>query len=207
MTGTNYPAYGVNGYTTFAGLCNECHSQLALTGSASAPAAAATWLTKERVHQSVAGWAATGSGTDNLSNRRHAYTCAKCHAPHVSRLPRLLVTNCLDVRHFGQVATGGTIPITPVNSTTAGNIETPTNVSSAQGAGRFPGGGSRYSGTPASSQNSGGWWFQTNNTNSGTMTQPAAKSYGNGVGTAPCHNTNSGTYDPTKQIWNKKSRW
>ena len=27
----------------------------------------------------------------------HNFTCSKCHSPHASRLPRLMVTNCLDV--------------------------------------------------------------------------------------------------------------
>jgi predicted CxxxxCH...CXXCH cytochrome family protein len=27
----------------------------------------------------------------------HAFTCSKCHNPHASRLPRLMITNCLDV--------------------------------------------------------------------------------------------------------------
>ena len=29
----------------------------------------------------------------------HQFTCSKCHNPHASRLPRLLVTNCLDTNH------------------------------------------------------------------------------------------------------------
>ena len=29
----------------------------------------------------------------------HNYTCSKCHNPHASRLPRLMITNCLDVVH------------------------------------------------------------------------------------------------------------
>ena len=29
----------------------------------------------------------------------HAFTCSKCHNPHASRLPKLMITNCLDVRH------------------------------------------------------------------------------------------------------------
>jgi predicted CxxxxCH...CXXCH cytochrome family protein len=29
----------------------------------------------------------------------HGFPCAKCHNPHASRLPRLMITNCLDVRH------------------------------------------------------------------------------------------------------------
>jgi len=201
----------------FAGLCLECHNQTALTGSASRPAAASAWMTQQRVHQSVAGWSATASGTDNLNNRRHAYTCAKCHAPHVSRLPRLLTTNCLDVRHFGQRVSGGVISTT-ASTSVAGNLlqnsAGGSTITSASGAGRFPAGGSRYSGTPSSAQNPGGWWFQTNG--SAGTTQPYAtpntsdatlspNNYGSG-----CHNaaTSGGTaYDPTKQLWNKKSRW
>ncbi len=29
----------------------------------------------------------------------HEFACSKCHNPHASRLPRLLITNCLDVRN------------------------------------------------------------------------------------------------------------
>ncbi len=29
----------------------------------------------------------------------HRFSCSKCHNPHASRLPRLMITNCLDVRH------------------------------------------------------------------------------------------------------------
>ncbi|MDT8441992.1 MAG: CxxxxCH/CxxCH domain-containing protein [Desulfuromonadales bacterium] len=29
----------------------------------------------------------------------HAFTCSKCHNPHASRLPKLMITNCLDTRH------------------------------------------------------------------------------------------------------------
>ena len=29
----------------------------------------------------------------------HEFSCSKCHNPHASRLPRLLITNCLDVRN------------------------------------------------------------------------------------------------------------
>jgi predicted CXXCH cytochrome family protein len=28
----------------------------------------------------------------------HAFTCSKCHNPHASRLPKLMITNCLDTR-------------------------------------------------------------------------------------------------------------
>ncbi len=32
-------------------------------------------------------------------DRYHQFTCSKCHNPHASRLPRLMITNCLDVRN------------------------------------------------------------------------------------------------------------
>ncbi len=181
----------------FAGLCVGCHAQGTLT-NAVAPAAS-NWMTKERVHQSVAGWAAT-TGT-NANNTVHAFTCSKCHKAHTSHLPRLLVTDCLDVRHVKQSVSGGSISATPI-ATSPGfsfgnNLQS--YASSAYGAGRFPSGGSRYSGTPTTAQNNGPWYFQT--------VQPAAVTY-----PSNCHNAvNAGggatTYDPTKQIWNKKTRW
>lgn len=178
----------------FAGLCIGCHAQATLT-NATAPSAS-NWMSMQRVHQTVAGWAAT-TGT-NANGTVHAYTCSKCHAPHVSRLPRLLITNCLDVRHTKQSVSGGAISATTVGTpgfTYGNNLQS--YASSAYGAGRFPSGGSRYSGTPGSSQNNGPWYFQT--------VQPAAATY-----PSNCHNaTNAGgtTYNPTTQIWNKRTRW
>ncbi|WP_170232932.1 cytochrome c3 family protein [Trichloromonas acetexigens] len=29
----------------------------------------------------------------------HQFSCSKCHNPHASRLPKLLITNCLDIQH------------------------------------------------------------------------------------------------------------
>jgi len=188
-----------------SGLCLECHTRLALTGNA-AQTTSQTWMSKERVHQSVAGWGAS-NGT-NANNAVHAYTCSKCHAPHVSRLPRLLVTNCLDARHFKRNVTGslaGGVGINSVASgtTTPGNIIQSTLTNSAFGAGRFPGGGSRYSGAPGTAQNPGPWWFQTNGP-SGT-TPPTVATYG-----SSCHNAAGAggtTYNPATQIWNKRTRW
>ncbi|NVO00994.1 MAG: hypothetical protein HXX17_16895 [Geobacteraceae bacterium] len=91
---------------------------------------------------------------------------------------------------------------TTAGSTTAnaGNISVA--VASGSGAGRFPGGGARWSGTPATSQNPGGWWFQT--TTNDVTTNPGA--YGTN-----CHNsaTSGGgtTWAPKEQRWNKKSPW
>jgi hypothetical protein len=206
QTAVNYPNLTP---ANFAGLCLECHSQLALTGSASRPAAASTWMTQQRVHQSVAGWSATGSGTGNLNNRTHAYTCAKCHAPHVSRLPRLLITNCLDVRHFGQRVSGGSISATASTTVNPGNMLQNIVTQTALGAGRFPAGGSRYSSNPGSAQNPGGWWFQTNGATNATQATSGTANPPSNFG-SNCHNSataGGAAYDPTKQLWNKKSRW
>jgi hypothetical protein len=34
-----------------------------------------------------------------IDDRYHQFTCSKCHNPHASRLPRLMISNCLDVRN------------------------------------------------------------------------------------------------------------
>jgi predicted CxxxxCH...CXXCH cytochrome family protein len=185
---------GDNTPDNFAGLCIGCHTQTALTGSAAATTSQA-WLDPKRVHQSVGGWGPT-NGT-NINNTVHAYTCAKCHTPHVSRLPRLLITNCLDVRHVKRSVAGGSI--NTASGTAAANFGNvlQSYASSAYGAGRFPGGGSRYSSTPTTAQNNGPWYFQT--------VQPAAVTYGSN-----CHNsaTSGGaTWTPANQMWNKKTRW
>jgi hypothetical protein len=44
----------------------------------------------------------------------HKFPCSKCHMPHASRLPRLMLTNCLDTRHNGwddnyQISAFGTV--------------------------------------------------------------------------------------------------
>jgi hypothetical protein len=43
-------------------------------------------------------WGATVDQT-TLDVGYHAFTCSKCHNPHASRLPKLLITNCLDTSH------------------------------------------------------------------------------------------------------------
>ena len=39
------------------------------------------------------------SSPDFKQNKYHQFPCSKCHMPHASRLPRLMLTNCLDVTH------------------------------------------------------------------------------------------------------------
>lgn len=68
----------------FAGLCLKCHPKTSLTG------ATRSWMSKDRIHESVKGWKPSGTV-------KHRYSCSKCHSPHMgSVLPRLMVTNCLD---------------------------------------------------------------------------------------------------------------
>jgi len=46
----------------------------------------------------TAWYSAAGIGTNagGVSGRAHDFSCSKCHTPHASGLPALLVTNCLD---------------------------------------------------------------------------------------------------------------
>ncbi|WP_305046896.1 cytochrome c3 family protein [Geoalkalibacter sp.] len=37
--------------------------------------------------------------TETAEPMYHRFSCSKCHNPHASRLPRLMITNCLDVSH------------------------------------------------------------------------------------------------------------
>lgn len=76
----------------FGGLCISCHSKTSLTNGTNH-----TWKSKDRIHESVKGWK-TANGTV-----KHNYSCSKCHAPHNTNLPRLMVTNCLDYKHRGRV--------------------------------------------------------------------------------------------------------
>jgi len=39
------------------------------------------------------------TGAANADMSYHRFSCSKCHNPHASRLPRLMITNCLDVSH------------------------------------------------------------------------------------------------------------
>jgi predicted CxxxxCH...CXXCH cytochrome family protein len=42
-------------------------------------------------------WGVTMDDTTNQTDY-HAFSCSKCHTPHASRLPRLMITNCLDTK-------------------------------------------------------------------------------------------------------------
>lgn len=81
----------------FAGLCLTCHPKSSLTTDGSGTPNA--WLSKDRIHEAVKGWK-TSNGTV-----KHKYSCSKCHAPHSTGQPRLMLTNCMNSRHKGRVAT------------------------------------------------------------------------------------------------------
>ncbi|MEW6487608.1 MAG: CxxxxCH/CxxCH domain-containing protein [Thermodesulfobacteriota bacterium] len=41
----------------------------------------------------------TEAASYSAQSRYHTFNCGKCHNPHASRLPKLLITNCLDTNH------------------------------------------------------------------------------------------------------------
>jgi hypothetical protein len=42
-------------------------------------------------------WGATVNGSTTDPDY-HQFSCSKCHNPHASRLPKLMITNCLDTK-------------------------------------------------------------------------------------------------------------
>jgi hypothetical protein len=200
----------------FGGLClssasggTGCHVEASIKQAQTAAATSTTWRTMTRVHNTVKGWASTVAGGGNANNAVHAFTCSKCHAPHNSNLPRLLVTNCLDWKHRAHTATGGSISSTTGSAATANQNRGASG--SGMGAGRFPGGGARYyAGATGNTRNSnsGTWFFGTKRTAvGGTATS------GYTFAERPCHEsaTAGGAYPsatfPTAQLWNTKSTW
>jgi hypothetical protein len=43
-------------------------------------------------------WGAVVNDT-TTEKKYHQFSCSKCHNPHASRLPRLMISNCLDTKH------------------------------------------------------------------------------------------------------------
>ncbi len=78
----------------FAGLCLGCHPKDNLTDSDDN----AEFRSLTRIHTAVKGWG---------DNNEHSFPCSKCHQAHVSGLPRLMQTNCLDYEHRGERESGG----------------------------------------------------------------------------------------------------
>jgi hypothetical protein len=60
-------------------------------------------------------WGATVDET-TVDTQYHKFSCSKCHNPHASRLPRLMITNCLDTKHNTWDTQAGVDTIPTVNS-------------------------------------------------------------------------------------------
>jgi predicted CxxxxCH...CXXCH cytochrome family protein len=88
-------SFVAEGDALFGGLCLVCHPKETLVDGAPRNTA---WKGLDRAHEAVKGWGA---------NLEHQFTCSKCHQAHVSALPRLMRTNCLDYNHRGRKASGG----------------------------------------------------------------------------------------------------
>ena len=70
----------------------------------------------------------------------HAFTCSKCHNPHASRLPKLLITNCLDTTHETWAASNGSVQTVwnaGNNSTVYDRDETTATHNTAQNCHRY----------------------------------------------------------------------
>ncbi|WP_281875311.1 CxxxxCH/CxxCH domain c-type cytochrome [Geobacter hydrogenophilus] len=175
----------------FAGLCTGCHAKANLNNTAAA--ANSNWKTMKRVHNTVSGWATASGG--NTNNTVHAFTCSKCHTTHNARLPRLLVTNCLDAKHRGRVALNG--DTVNAGTTAAGNNQS--SGSSGAGVGRFPQGGGGTGSRPDST--AGKWFF-----GKGIETKVIATE-----SNTQCHQSataGGATFtNYTTQRWNSKSPW
>ncbi len=74
-------------------------------------------------------WGATvDAGT--IDDSYHQFPCSKCHNPHASRLPRLMITNCLDTRHNTWDDSQGTRSLSQYGSNNSGQEKS--NLTSAQ---------------------------------------------------------------------------
>ncbi|HEY5674675.1 MAG TPA: CxxxxCH/CxxCH domain-containing protein [Malonomonas sp.] len=54
------------------------------------------WFNGSTTANNMAAIGTDGSKASGLNARAHSFTCSKCHSPHASGLPALLITNCLD---------------------------------------------------------------------------------------------------------------
>ena len=77
---------------------NTCTRGYGYRGCSTSNTAAYTPLTSATYAHLAYDWGATvDTGTTDLMY--HQFSCSKCHNPHASRLPKLLITNCLDIQH------------------------------------------------------------------------------------------------------------
>lgn len=163
----------------FAGLCLKCHPRANID-----PDSTTAWRSMDRIHETVKGWGGQGQ---NVRNEVHAFTCSKCHQAHVSGLPRLMVTDCLDDKHKGKVPSGGSAANSRLNYTS----------SRGKGGGTFPYGGFGNEGQPPSY----GWGYYNTNHSIG---------FGGGYNKTltTCHWPAGGAEDwRLRQRWNNVTQW
>ena len=84
-------------------------------------------------------WAVDKSGA-TTNSQYHQFSCSKCHNPHASRLPKLMITNCLDTKHNtwdGPFQMGGANMGGRTFSGTVNNNVELANLTSAQNCHRY----------------------------------------------------------------------
>ena len=74
------------------------HPRRATPSSARPPVAAAVIANSGWYGTDYANWYGTGTigGADGAGTMAHEFTCSKCHSPHATGLPALLIQNCID---------------------------------------------------------------------------------------------------------------
>lgn len=79
---------------------NEGSSTTDTTGDGIYPYAWSTTQNKNIYAYEEFNWGLDrATGAANADYGYHRFSCSKCHNPHASRLPRLMITNCLDITH------------------------------------------------------------------------------------------------------------
>ena len=97
--GCNVPGENSAGFRGTAGNANDYQPPINPTGESAEGTAATNY------------WGVTVDGT-TVDDQYHKFSCSKCHNPHASRLPKLMITNCLDTKHNTWDDGYQTIPLT-----------------------------------------------------------------------------------------------
>jgi predicted CxxxxCH...CXXCH cytochrome family protein len=105
----------------------------------------------------------------NLDNNYHTFSCSKCHNPHASRLPKLMITNCLDTKHnsWDDSVQAGNIGVAVMNNTTAAVWTTAQNCHRLAGANDPQDGNDQNQNSQGSGWNLVTPWTDTDAYNSG----------------------------------------
>ncbi len=89
---------------------NKAHKTASPTGPSNTGWYGGTDNTQTAGTQYSTWYSTSGIGNDNSgSGRAHSFTCSKCHSPHATGLPALLLTNCLDKSLASWSAEGGRV--------------------------------------------------------------------------------------------------